>query len=196
MHQSRIAVFVHVTWATWDRLPLLVGEVEQSVYRAIGAKCAEISVDLIALGGTDDQLHMLIRLPSSISLGEIVGQVKGAAAHLITHTVTPYEFFKWQGGYGAFSVSVRNLQQACDYINHQRNTIALARSTQPLNQTTSGASMRIVLTAMNFSLRRQASWRAAASHTHSGGYPPRASALGAARTRHRPRPAAATGHRP
>ena len=120
MHQSRIAVFVHVTWATWDRLPLLVGEVEQRVYRAIGAKCAEIGVDLVALGGTDDHLHLLICLSSSISLGEIIGQVKGASAHLVTHKVAPNEFFKWQGGYGAFSVSARHVQQACDYINNQR----------------------------------------------------------------------------
>src|SRR5689334_17137999 len=117
MHQSRIAVFVHVTWATWDRLPLLVGEVEQGVYRAIGAKCVELGVDLVALGGTDDHVHLLIRLPSSISLGEIIGQVKGASAHLITHRIAPKEFFKWQGGYGAFSVSHRHVQQACDYIN-------------------------------------------------------------------------------
>jgi hypothetical protein len=35
MHQARVAVFVHVTWGTWDRLPLLTGEVERGVHRAI-----------------------------------------------------------------------------------------------------------------------------------------------------------------
>ncbi len=120
MHQVRVAVFIHATWATWDRLPLLVGEVEQRVHRAIGAKCDELGVDLVALGGVEDHLHILIRLPASISLAEIIGQVKGASAHLVTHEVAPGEFFKWQGGYGAFSVSARNLQQACNYINNQR----------------------------------------------------------------------------
>ena len=120
MHQTRVAVFIHATWATWDRLPLLSGEIEQAVYRAIGAKCAELGVDLVALGGADDHVHMLIRQPASITLAELIGQVKGVSAHRITHQIAPGEYFKWQGGYGAFSVSARNLQQACDYINNQR----------------------------------------------------------------------------
>lgn len=120
MHQARVAVFIHATWAVWDRQPLLVGEVEQRVHRAIGAKCDEAGVNLVALGGTDDHLHMLIRLPASIALAEIIGQANGASAHLVTHEVTPGEFFKWQGGHGAFSVSARHVQQAYDYINNQR----------------------------------------------------------------------------
>lgn len=121
MHQTRVAIFIHATWATWDRLPLLSGETEQRVYRAVGAKCAELGVDLVAIGGVDDHVHILIRQPASIALAEVIGQIKGASAHLITHEIRPGEFFKWQGGYGAFSVSARNLQQACDYINHQRD---------------------------------------------------------------------------
>jgi len=120
MHQTRVAVFIHATWATWDRLPLLVGEVERRVHRAIGAKCDELGVGLVALGGVEDHVHILIRLPASITLADIIGQVKGASAHLITHEVALGEYFKWQGGYGAFSVSARNVQQACNYINNQR----------------------------------------------------------------------------
>ena len=137
MHQARVAVFVHATWAVWDRLPLLVGEVEQRVHRAIGAKCDELGVNLVALGGTDDHLHILIRLPASIALAEIISQVKGASAHLVTHEVTPGEFFKWQGGYGAFSVSARHVQQACDYINRQRehhSIVTIYKGLEPANK--------------------------------------------------------------
>ncbi|HLV98767.1 MAG TPA: hypothetical protein VKT82_08845 [Ktedonobacterales bacterium] len=39
MRRAGIALYVHLVWATWDRLPLLQGDVERQVYRAIGAKC-------------------------------------------------------------------------------------------------------------------------------------------------------------
>ena len=120
MHQARVAVFVHVTWATWDRLPLLVGEVERRVYRAIGADCAELGVQMVAIGGVEDHVHLLIRQPATVGLAELMKRVKGASAHLVTHEVTPREFFKWQGGYAAFSVSPRHLRQVTSYIANQR----------------------------------------------------------------------------
>ncbi|HEY8602684.1 MAG TPA: IS200/IS605 family transposase [Thermomicrobiales bacterium] len=119
-HQSRVAVFVHLTWATWDRLPLLTDEIAPSVYRALGASCHSLHVDLVAIGGIEDHLHLLIRQPATLSLAELMQQLKGASAHLITHQLAPADFFKWQGGYAVFSVSPRHLTQVRDYIANQR----------------------------------------------------------------------------
>jgi REP element-mobilizing transposase RayT len=119
MHQARVAVFVHVTWGAWDRLPLLVGDAEARVYRAIGAECAALGVQLVALGGVEDHVHLLIRQPATIGLAELMKRIKGVSAHLATHEVSPGEFFKWQGGYAAFSVSPRHLRQVSDYIANQ-----------------------------------------------------------------------------
>ena len=120
-HQSRVAVFLHLTWGTWDRLPLLTGEVESSVYRALGAECTKLGTDLVALGGIEDHVHLLTRLPATVSLAELVKQLKGSSTHLVTHLLTQGQSFKWQGGYAAFSVSPRHLRQVSDYIAHQRH---------------------------------------------------------------------------
>jgi len=79
-----------------------------------------LRVDLVAIGGIEDHLHLLIRQPATVSLAELVQQLKGASAHLITHQLTPDGFFKWQGGYAEFSVSPRHLAQVRDYIANQR----------------------------------------------------------------------------
>jgi REP element-mobilizing transposase RayT len=125
MHQTRVAVFVHVTWGTWDRLPLLTGEVERAVHRALSDGCEELGAQVIAVGGVDDHIHLLVRLPASISLAELMRRIKGASAHLVTHQVAPGEFFRWQGGYGAFSVSPRHLARVRDYIADQRDHHAI-----------------------------------------------------------------------
>jgi REP element-mobilizing transposase RayT len=120
MHQTRAAAFVHMNWATCERAPLLSGEVEQQVYRSIGAKCAELSAKLVALGGVDDHVHMLVCLHTSLGLSELMMQAKGTSAHLVTHEVAPGELFRWQGGYGAFSANPCHLRKVSDYIINQR----------------------------------------------------------------------------
>ncbi len=121
MRRAGIAVYVHVVWATWDRLPLLTGDLEQRVHRAIAAKCADLGAELVALGGVDDHLHLLAGLPATLSLAAFVGNVKGASSHLATHEALPDgAFFKWQGAYGAVSVSPRTLPEVSNYIAHQR----------------------------------------------------------------------------
>ena len=121
MRKSQVTVFVHFVWATWDRLPLLTTDVQQQAYRVIGAKCGELGAEMIALGGIEDHVHLLVRLPATISIAEFVKHIKGASGHLLAQQGAPKErFFKWQGAYGAFSVSPRALPEVAEYIKRQR----------------------------------------------------------------------------
>ncbi len=131
MRQAGTAIYIHIVWATWDRLPLLLGELERRTHRAIAAKCAELGGKLVALGGVEDHVHLLVGLPATISLAEFVRQVKGASSHLATHEAHPtHGFFKWQGAYGAGSVSPGSLPEVSAYIAHQREHHA-ANTLQP-----------------------------------------------------------------
>lgn len=119
MTNSRVAVYLHLVWATWDRLPLLTETVGPRVRRAVAAKAVALGAEVLAIGGVEDHIHLLVRLPSTLCVAELVRQAKGVSTHLMTHEVAPGEFFKWQGTYGAFSVSPRQVGQVCDYIARQ-----------------------------------------------------------------------------
>ncbi len=85
---SYTRVFVHCVWSTWDRAPDLVGEVEATVYRSLRAECARMGVEVLALSGVADHVHLLVRLPPSVSLAGVMKQCKGASSHLVTTRVT------------------------------------------------------------------------------------------------------------
>jgi putative transposase len=118
--RTQLAVFVHLVWNTWDRLPLLNGEFARDIYRAIAAECATMGAKVIAIGGIEDHVHLLTSLPPTISIADLVKRLKGSSAHLATHQLIPSEFFRWQAGYGAVSVSPRHLDQVSAYIANQR----------------------------------------------------------------------------
>ncbi len=119
MRRSKVIVFVHIVWGTWDRMRTLEGEVKRVVYRAIGAKCYQLGADIIALGGVEDHIHLLTQLPATLAIADLVKHVKGNSSHFVTQELRPQQMFRWQGAYGAFSVSESELPSVREYIKHQ-----------------------------------------------------------------------------
>jgi putative transposase len=119
MRANFTQLYLHCVWATWDRLPLITSEVQQQLYAAIVRECKCLNCTVIAIGGVDDHVHLLIGFPPTLLLSDLIKQVKGSSAHLITHQIRSKEFFKWQGGYGAFTVSHRDIEQIASYIHNQ-----------------------------------------------------------------------------
>lgn len=66
-------------------------------------------------------MHVLVRLPATLAVADLAKHLKGTSAHLLAQTLHPDQFFKWQGGYGAFSVSVSHVERVAHYIAHQRD---------------------------------------------------------------------------
>src|SRR5690242_10241625 len=104
MRRNQLSVFLHLVWATWDRQPLLYGPIEREVNQAIRAKCEERQVKVVALGGVEDHIHLLVLLPPTLTIADLVKHIKGASSHLMAQHILAQTdgFFKWQGAYGAF----------------------------------------------------------------------------------------------
>ena len=120
MRRPFTQLYVHLVWSTWDRLPLITPEMEPRLHAAMAVKCRELRVEPLAIGGMEDHVHLLVRLPTALAVAALVKEVKGSSSHLVTHEVTPGQFFKWQGGYGAFTRSREEAAAVTAYILHQR----------------------------------------------------------------------------
>ena len=84
--QSRrnlIALTVHIVWTTWKRQPYLVGERERRAYHCLSAEAEKLRVPILALNGLPDHVHLIVLLPSSVSLAKLMHQLKGSSSHLL-----------------------------------------------------------------------------------------------------------------
>jgi len=101
-------------------LPLITETVESRLYAAIAEKCRKLKCVPLAIGGIDDHVHLLVRLHTTVAIATLVKEVKGSSSHLVTHAITPGEFFKWQGSYGAFTLRKEEVPKVEVYIKRQK----------------------------------------------------------------------------
>ena len=120
MRSPYTKLYVHCVWATWDRQPFLTPPVEARLYGAISAKCHALRCEAIAIGGDLDHVHLLARYVPALSIAELVQEVKGCSSHLINHEIASHREFRWQGSYGAFTVSPGGVKKVADYIHNQK----------------------------------------------------------------------------
>ncbi len=78
MRRNKLALYVHLVWATWDRLPLITPSVEHLLHHVIGQEVVKHGCAILAINGIEDHVHLLIALPTTVVIATLVSQAKGA----------------------------------------------------------------------------------------------------------------------
>jgi len=117
---KKTELYVHLVWTTWKRSNLIEPKFERRLYRYIASVCQNIGCKILAINGTTDHVHVLISMPPSISVSDVVHRIKGASSRFVNDKIRPDHYFKWQVKYGAFSVSKGDLPRVIAYIKHQK----------------------------------------------------------------------------
>jgi REP element-mobilizing transposase RayT len=71
-----------------------------------------------AIGGVADHVHLLVGLPATSSLSQVVRELKTLSSKWI-HEELGQGLFAWQEGYGAFTVSASQRETVRNYIENQ-----------------------------------------------------------------------------
>ena len=120
MADNYLRLYVHFVWATWDRLPLIESAWESALYHEIHNKAHKLDAKVLALGGIENHLHLLLRLTANHSMAGLMKQIKGGSAFFVNERGLTANHFKWQGGYAALTVSQWNLTRVAHYIRNQK----------------------------------------------------------------------------
>jgi len=113
-------IYLHLTWHTLNDEPFINTEVEAKLHDFIKGKCAELDVHPIGIGGTTDHVHLLVTVPPTVLVSELVGRIKGSSTHYVNQRLRPRPRFGWQKGYGCVSFAKRNLAPLRRYVRDQK----------------------------------------------------------------------------
>lgn len=111
----------HVIFSTKNRLPLITAEQRGDLYKYVGGIIRNERGTLIEIGGLPDHVHVAMCLKTDISVADILRHIKGGSSKWLNERRQNGGRFRWQDGYGAFSVSESRLQSVCAYIRNQEN---------------------------------------------------------------------------
>ena len=112
--------WVHLVWGTWRRRPVLDRPLRPRLHAFLAACARDAGLYVRAHFVNPDHVHVLLDLPSSRSIADVVKQLKGSSARWINaEGLVPGETFRWARGYGAFSVSHSALPAVARYIADQ-----------------------------------------------------------------------------
>ena len=109
---------VHVVFSTKNRLPLLTASTRGILFPYVGGIVDRVGGSLVNVGGMPDHIHLLIRVPTNLSVADAVRTVKANSSKWINEQVRQSKF-GWQRGYGAFSVSQSDMPRVSEYIRNQ-----------------------------------------------------------------------------
>jgi REP element-mobilizing transposase RayT len=120
MQQSLSFILVHLVFSTKDRVPYLNGKVQAQLHAYLATLARNAGCECYRAGGTEDHVHLAIRVSRTITVADLVEQVKTASSKWVKAEVADGKDFSWQRGYGCFSVGPRDLDALVAYIDGQR----------------------------------------------------------------------------
>jgi REP element-mobilizing transposase RayT len=94
--------------------------IEEELYHYIIGYSEEINCQVIQINGVQDHIHILSRMSKTISVSEMVQEIKANSSRWIKTKNKSYADFAWQKGYGAFSVSSSSVNAVIEYIKRQK----------------------------------------------------------------------------
>ncbi len=119
MPHSFSQIYIHVVFGAKYRSPAIPEYVVPRLYEFMVGIMKASDCPVLRIGGTNDHLHMLFCLSRKVSLAKVVEQLKSKSSLWLRSEGPEFRDFRWQPGYGAFSVSQSNVGHVIRYIENQ-----------------------------------------------------------------------------
>ena len=119
MAQTFTHLLAHVIFSTKERRPLLKAAIRPRLFSYMGGIIRDLDGKAFIINGTSDHVHLLVSMPATISIAEMMRIVKAKSSRWLRDQLPAETGFAWQAGYGAFSVSHSHMEAVNEYIAGQ-----------------------------------------------------------------------------
>ncbi len=114
MADTYAKILVHCVFSTKDRRPQI--SEPDKLWTYLRGIARNRGVDTLAIGGTANHVHILLSLPSSLTIAQLMRDLKANSSR---HLNQKQRGFTWQDGYAAISVSPSQVASVRSYIETQ-----------------------------------------------------------------------------
>lgn len=123
MAHSCTNLIFHIVFVTRERRPLIDEEFQPRLYEYLGGTIRGLKGTSIEIGGVEDHVHILVKLPPTITVSDFLAKLK---ANTSKWAKSVRRGFGWQDGYAAFTVSESQVERVRRYTQNQREHHAKA----------------------------------------------------------------------
>ena len=116
MPQSLTRLYAHLVFSTKNRTAWLDGAVRPRVHAYLATTIRNLDSRWVVVGGVADHVHLLFDMGKLLPPVKFVEQVKRESSKFIKTLGAQYTKFYWQRGYGMFSVSPKDRDEAERYV--------------------------------------------------------------------------------
>lgn len=112
-------IIYQIVFGTRDRAKTLHKNNREDLYRYISGIIQKKECHLYQIGGVEDHIHIVTHLHPLVPLASLVKDIKMASTDYIKRTRLFPNFEGWQGGYGAFTYSIKEKDRVIEYVKNQ-----------------------------------------------------------------------------
>ncbi len=112
---------IHFVFSTKNRILLIDNDINERLCAYIGGIIKKLGGILIEINAMPDHIHFYTYMPKNVSVSKFMEIVKGNSSKWVHATFPGKDNFRWQDGYGAFSVSKSLENMVIQYIRNQQN---------------------------------------------------------------------------
>src|SRR5438094_6708477 len=116
---SFVSSYFHCVSSTKERQPTIPPALRDRLWPFLGGIARQNGMKAIEIGGLPDHVHILVSLPPTLSIAKAMQLIKVGSSKWVHETFPEHRLFGWQEEYGAFSVSVSQLDKIIEYIKNQ-----------------------------------------------------------------------------
>ena len=117
MSHTYVSDLVHCVFSTKERRNLIAPDKQTQLWSYLGGIARKNGFKAVAIGGTENHIHILLSMPATMPLAKAVQLLKGGSSKWMNDTGAGR--FAWQEGYGAFTVGISQQAHTIGYINSQ-----------------------------------------------------------------------------
>jgi REP element-mobilizing transposase RayT len=117
---SYVSALFHCVFSTKERRRTITEDLQERLWPYMGGVARENKMRALAIGGIEDHVHLLISIPSTLTIAKAMQLIKGASSKWVHETFPEQRDFEWQEGYAALSVGISQVPDTKTYIANQR----------------------------------------------------------------------------